>query len=105
MIYVRINASFEGNKRGDVVPVERTARIEGLLRSKYLTEVTEDGRIPARPSFDKTSVGSGSKGRTTRRRKTGGEPGEDPGTGGHGQAEVLDTVTAGDDGRESVSKD
>lgn len=62
-ITVMAVASFEGVRKGDVAEVEKTPRIEGLLKVGYLRKVEDVGTVEHRPGGDPSSVsGSGDPG-------------------------------------------
>lgn len=53
--------SFENVRKGDLGTVDRTPRIEGLLKIGYLREVEDVGTLPHRPGTDQSGESGGSE--------------------------------------------
>jgi len=90
MATVQVIAAFDGMRLGDVVQVESTPRIKGIIACGLLKDVTPDGSGTGGQDSNPES----SEARSERGDLSGDAPDEQPGTGfgasGYGQAQGID---------------
>ena len=86
---VKALVSFNGVVKGDVGHVDDTAQVRGYVTAGYL-EVIDSGTDQDRPGGPSKGDQGGQFGGAAYGGPTSDQPGEDPGTGGYGQAQGSD---------------